>query len=247
MNIIRRSWSFPKNTLAFWGVTLALLLFACGQEPAQPSAKPEPPPAAQTPPKVGPPSQAKTAPVPEKVLKVVKDRSGKHTARVMQRGDKQVVVRDGQAGPEYDEVGEVAFSADGRTLAYEAQKGEVRVLVLDEREWLLEAAVAHGSLKVSPDNRRLAMVARTKDRWQVMVDGKPDPPFDFVFTDTLRFSPDSKRLGYLALKGEMLHVVVDGQALYQLNIMIAGEKALKESLSKTKAAEPEKGREGKAK
>jgi hypothetical protein len=62
--------------------------------------------------------------VADQILKVVKDKSGRHTAEVVQRGEKNLVIRDGQPGPEYDQVGEVAFSADGRSLAYEARRGE---------------------------------------------------------------------------------------------------------------------------
>ena len=222
MNYTQRAVPFPKYSLAFGGLVFALLLSACGQEP------PEQPP------------QTKPTPVPEKVLKVIKDRKGQHTAQVVQRGDKQLVVLDGQAGPEYDEVSRFTFSADGRTLAYEARRGEARLLVLGNREWPLDAKVVHGSLKLSPDSRRLALVGRKEGKWQVMLEGRPHQPFDFVFTDTLKFSPDSKRLGYLALKGGMLQVVVDGQVLRQLNIMLAGEKALKQYLSQAQEARAEK-------
>ncbi len=223
MTCTRRSVPFLKYFLACWGLGLVLLLSGCGQEP------PERPP------------QAKPAPVPEKVLKVIKDRKGKHTAQVVQRGAKKVVVRDGRAGPEYDEVSHFTFSADGRSLAYEAKRGRSRLVVLNEQEWPLDTKVVHGSLKLSPDTRRLALVGRVGNKWQVMVEGRPHQPFDFVFTDTLKFSPDSKRLGYLALKGGMLQVVVDGQVGRQLNILMAGKEALKESLSRTKEAGAAKG------
>jgi len=196
----------------------ALLLGACVPEPTEG------------------PSPVKPAPVPEKVLKVIKDRKGKHTAQVVQRGAKQVVIRDGRRGQEYDEVSHLTFSADGRSLAYEAQRGQARLLVLDNHEWPLNTQVVDGSFELSPDNRRLAMVGRVGGKWQVMVEGHPHQPFDFVFTDTLKFSPDSKRVGYLALKGGMLQVVVDGEVVRQRNILIAGEEALKRALSRTKEA-----------
>jgi hypothetical protein len=160
----------------------------------------------------------------------VKDQSGRHTARVVQREDKQVVIRDGQPGPEYDQVSEVTFSADGESLAYEAKKGKQHLMVLDDREWPLKAEVVQDSFRVSPDNKRLALVAWHQDKWQVMVDGHPDPPFDFIFIETLKFSPNSTHTGYLALRGERLAAVMDGKVRGQWDILPLGDKALKEAL-----------------
>jgi hypothetical protein len=151
-----------------------------------------------------------------------------------------VLLRDGQSGPEYDQIGQIASSADGRSLAYEAQKGKSHVLVLDGREWPLEAEVVQGSLTVSPDNKRLALVAYAKDKWQVMVDGRPDPPFDFVITETVKFSRNSKHSGYLALKGAKLQVVVDGKAQAQFDILSDGNQALREFLSQAELRDMEK-------
>jgi hypothetical protein len=164
---------------------------------------------------------------------------------VVQRGDKRLVLRDGQPGLEYNQIGEVAFSADGRSLAYEAQKGKSRVLVLDGREWPLQAEVVHGSLLVSPNNKRLALVACAKDKCQVMVDGRPHPPFDFVITETLKFSRNSQHTGYLALKGGKLQVVVDGKVLSQLGILSEGNKALQESMTQAENADAEENGEDK--
>lgn len=198
-----------KYPLVVLGLAVAFLLGGCGQEPAGSTAP---------------------SPAPEKVLRIVKDRKGRHTARVVQQGAKQLVLRDGEPGPEYDRIGAVAFSADGRTLAYEALKGKQKVVVLDEQEWPLDAEVVQGSLTMSPDSKRLALVACAKDKCQVMVDGRPDPPFDYVFPDTLRFSSDSRHTGYLAFKGKRLQVVVDGRVRDRLDILTEGNKALTEYL-----------------
>ena len=94
-----RPFLAPKYSLAFWGLTIALLLGGCSQEPAGSPNPSQPSPADQAPPTVGPPSQAQPAPA-DKVLKVVKDKRGRHIARVVQRGDKRVVLRDGRPGTE---------------------------------------------------------------------------------------------------------------------------------------------------
>ncbi len=161
---------------------------------------------------------------------VVRDDRGRHTTRVVQRQDKQVVIRDGREGPEYDRVSGVTFSADGASLAFEAERGGAHVMVLDDREWPLTAQVVQDSFTVSPDNKRLALVARHQDKWQVMVDARPDPPFEFIFAETLRFSPNSAHTGYLALKGQQLVAVVDGQVKDQRDILTPGSKALEELL-----------------
>jgi hypothetical protein len=165
---------------------------------------------------------------------------------VVQRDDKQVVVRDGKPGPEYDHIGEVAFSADGESLAYEAQKGKQHLMVLDDKEWPLKAEVVQESFKVSPDNKRLALVTWHQDKWQVMVDGRPDPPFDFIFAETLKFSPNSTHTGYLALTGDKLAAVVDGKVRGQWSILPLGDKALQEALNQADATDvAKKGEENK--
>lgn len=210
---------------------MAVLLGGCSQEPAgSPASAPLPPPA-PSPPQMESPSQAKPAPVADQLLKLVKDRSGRHTAQVVQRGNKQVVIRDGQSGLEYDQVGTITFSTDGDSLAYEASRGKEHVVVLDGREWPLKAEVVQESIRLSPDNKRLALVAWHQDKWQVMVDGRPDPPLDFIFINTLKFSPDSKHAGYLALKNGKLTAVVDGKVRGQWDILATGNQALEELLS----------------
>jgi hypothetical protein len=223
VNPIQPFYSPSKYPLVVLGVAIVMLLGGCSQEPS-----PSPP--------KGESSQGQLSPA-DKVLKVVKDRKGRHTARVVQRGAKQLVVRDEQPGPEYDQIGAIAFSADGRILAYEARKGKQQVVVLGEQEWPLEAEVVQDSFRMSPDSKRLALIACAKNKWQVMVDGRPDPPFDFIFPQTLEFSPDSKHIGYLALKVGKLLVVMDGKVQSHLDILTEGSKALTEFLSRADQAD----------
>jgi hypothetical protein len=222
-------------SLACLGLALVLLLSGCGPEPASPPS--QPPPAEQPPPRVGPPAEAEPEPITDQVLRVVKDPGGRRTAHVVERGDKNLVLLDGQAGPEYDLVGEVAFSADGNSLAYEARRGKDHVVVLDGREVPITAEVVQNSFKVSPDHKRLALATFAKDAWLVLVDGRPHPAFDFVFIDTLAFSADSRRLGYLALKRGKLQVVVDGKVWQELEILPQGKNILQEFLSQAEKTE----------
>ena len=93
---------------------------------------------------------------------------------------------------------------------------------------------------MSPDNKRLALVACSRGKCLVMVDGRPDPPFDHVFLETIRFSPDSQHTGYLAIKGKKLQVVVDGKVREQMDILTEGNKVLTEYLSRAESAEAPK-------
>jgi len=185
----------------------------------------------QSPPRLGPPTMEPPRPPAEEILKVVHDRKGRHTAQVIRRGDRQLVLRDGRPEPEYDRVGEISFSEDGSSLAYEARRGEERFLVVDGQELPLKATIFPGSLKLGPDNRRLALVAQAGSQWQVLVDGCPGPPFDFIFTDSLKFSPDGRRFGYLALKEAKLQVVVDHIIRRELDILAEGAEVLADTLS----------------
>jgi hypothetical protein len=110
-------------------------------------------------------------------------------------------------------------------------------VVLDDQEWPVKAQIVHDSFKVSPDNKRLALVALTGDKWQVMVDGRPDPPFDFIFIETLRFSADSRHTGYLAMKGQKLQAVVNGKSRGEWDVLTAGHQALERLLAQAESVE----------
>jgi hypothetical protein len=173
---------------------------------------------------------AKQEKPPEKVLKVVKAPDSLRTAEIVQRGDKRLVRVDGIAGPEYEDVAGLTFMVDGHHMAYEAQRDGKRLLVLDGKEWPLKAEVAQGSIKVSPDYRRLALVAFNDGAWQAMVDGRPHSPFQYIWVETLQFSLDSEHLGYLALEGQKLAVVVDGKVKQRLEILKEGQETLRDLL-----------------
>ncbi len=183
---------------------------------------------------------AKQAGPPEKVLKVVKAPKGGQIAEIVQRGDHQMVRVNGIPGPEYEDIAGVIFMVDGHHMAYEAKHDGKWLLVLDGKEWPLDAEVAHGSIQVSPDYRRLALLGYSESKWQTMVDGRPGPPFDFIWRETLQFSPDSAHVGYLALEGNKVAVVVDGKVQQRLEILNEGKEALSQILHE-KPEEPKTG------
>src|SRR5687768_10203358 len=65
-----------------------------------------------------------------------------------------------------------------------------------------------GSLRVSPDNRRVAYLAQTGNKKMVVVNDKAGKPYDLI--GHFAFSPDSQRFAYAAVTGNQGYVVVDG-------------------------------------
>ncbi len=72
-----------------------------------------------------------------------------------------------------------------------------------------------GSIVVSPDGTRLAYVLDTGRGYRVVLDGKEQPAFTFIFPKTLKFSPDGKRFAYTvglnANRKPPTAVVIDGK------------------------------------
>jgi hypothetical protein len=70
-------------------------------------------------------------------------------------------------------------------------------------------------LKVSPDGKRVACVAKAGNiifsKRFVFVDGKEEKQYDGIGEGTPIFSPDSKRVSYWACVGNKCLVVVDGK------------------------------------
>ena len=62
--------------------------------------------------------------------------------------------------------------------------------------------------RVSPDQRRVFLVAQREGRAMVMIDGTPGPAYDEVSSPC--FSPDSRRIAYSARRENSMFLVVDG-------------------------------------
>ncbi|MGD0463919.1 MAG: hypothetical protein ABSB74_15655, partial [Tepidisphaeraceae bacterium] len=69
--------------------------------------------------------ETRLGPMDAEVLYPVFSRDGRHFAYVARRDQMLCVVVDGQAGAEYDDIGEdsVIFSPDGKRVAYAAKTG----------------------------------------------------------------------------------------------------------------------------
>ena len=94
--------------------------------------------------------------------------------------------------------GPPVFSPNGKRLAYVAQEGVQRLVVLDGKPGTKYEAVYKGTLTFSPDSKRLAYLAGKGGKRIVVVDGSDGNPYTDVGATTLRFSPDGTKLAYAA-------------------------------------------------
>ncbi|MEK7397991.1 MAG: hypothetical protein AAB116_13745, partial [Candidatus Poribacteria bacterium] len=62
---------------------------------------------------------------------------------------------------------------------------------------------------VSPDNKRLAYLARRDDGWFVVVDGSEGKGYELIVQGRLMFSPNSKRIAYVATRNDKMIVIID--------------------------------------
>ena len=132
-------------------------------------------------------------------------------AFVTWRGGRNVVIRDGEAGPEFDAVSwPLALSTDGRVVAYQARQGEDQFCVVGGRKSRAYRSV--GLPVLSADGSVVAFAASNEDGWRVVRNCKEGERYDWVGNLTLH--PTGRRLAYTAERREAgklkAFVVVDG-------------------------------------
>ena len=124
---------------------------------------------------------------------------GKRWAYAAQRGDKWVVVVDGEAGLKYDGIAApLVFSLDSKRLAYAAMNGNDWFAVVDGKSENVE-----GRPIFSLDCRHVAYVAKRGDKSVVVLDGDAGPECDTVVKNGPTFGAD-RVLGYLTVKEDTL-------------------------------------------
>ena len=127
-----------------------------------------------------------------------------------QKSAKRVmVVVDGQAGAEYDGISSLIFSADGKRVAYAAQKG-AKVVGGGGRPGgpRSTTGIGKGTLIFSADGKRVGDTAQ-KGREAVGGGGRPERVPETTEYAPLIFSADGKRVAYVAGKDKKRFVVVD--------------------------------------
>ncbi|MBI3597403.1 MAG: PD40 domain-containing protein [Nitrospirae bacterium] len=143
------------------------------------------------------------------------DTGGHYSTWVARPGRRLILIRDEIPSPEYDEIGWIDFSPDGRRLAYSARIGDTWKVIADGVEHGdYELALPFGGVEhpafFSPDGRRLAYAAKHGGKWHAVIDGAEGPAFDFVDAFGGRFSPDSRRTVYKAERSGKQFIVADG-------------------------------------
>jgi hypothetical protein len=113
---------------------------------------------------------------------------------------KWCVILDGKPQPACDNLGPLAFSPDGKRVAYAAvhkdSQKETWQVVANGKPGNSFDAIGHQTLLFSPDGRHLAYAAQTGAEWCVVLDGKSGPPYDGI--GQVKFSPNSQLLAYVA-------------------------------------------------
>ncbi|MFH1009684.1 MAG: hypothetical protein V1784_00440, partial [bacterium] len=106
-----------------------------------------------------------------------------------------------------------------------AQVQEKRIQLVTREVSLgsIDPGIIEKSVVVSPDGRRVAYVARRRDKQVVVVDGQEGKEYDKIGILSLEFSPDGKRVAYRALRGDKQLVVVDGQEGKEYNEIGEGD------------------------
>jgi hypothetical protein len=105
---------------------------------------------------------------------------------------------------------QLAFSPDGRRLAYLLYAGGEAVLVVgEERRTVLGTVV--GTPLFSPDGSEISYVAVNGSDWRVVRGESAGERFDRIEWTSLRYSPDGRSLAYAASRGERA-VLVAGEA-----------------------------------
>ncbi len=135
----------------------------------------------------------------------------RHVYAVASAG-KQSMVIDGVEGPAYASVGPAVFSADGKRVAYVAERS---MLVLDGREQKRYDKIATESIRFSREGGRVAYLASTLEKsggekLYFIVDGQPKGPFEGVVRSSFIFSPDGRHTACIVMRDRRQVAVVDG-------------------------------------
>lgn len=111
-------------------------------------------------------------------------------------------------GPAWEGVGEIVWSAEGRRLAYAAERaGKWRVIVDGHAGGSFDALVGR-SLQWSADGRRFAYVGRRGAARFVVEGARQSEGYDGIAG--LTFSADGAQLGYVARSGASVRLWING-------------------------------------
>jgi len=120
----------------------------------------------------------------------------------LKENGKVVVVTDGKVdSTEYDAIGFILFSPDGKRVAFTAEVDSKWFMVVDGKAVLDFDDISLSCITFSPDNKHLAYVAIDNNNLKCFVlDGKEGTKYNGVNKPI--FSKDSKHIAYSVMKGK---------------------------------------------
>ncbi len=126
-------------------------------------------------------------------------------------GGKAVLSVDGRVrSGEYEEIGLIYFSPDGKRIAYSVKnKGKWRVMI-DEEPGPEYDEIGIIDIAFSPDGKKLAYAARNGGKWYAILDGKPIIAGGHESVRDFAFSPDNGHFVYSASSDNKQAFVMDG-------------------------------------
>lgn len=119
------------------------------------------------------------------------------------------VVKNGNPGPEYEDIKQVRFSPDSSRMLYAARK-DGRWYITGEDGIQGEGYLDILRIVFGPDSEQLVYLAKTAEGVFAVHDGEPSRVFDRIVGEPM-FSPDGNRLAYSVIEGDKMRMVVDGE------------------------------------
>ena len=125
---------------------------------------------------------------------------GDHGAYVVQDGDSERVVADGQAGARYARIGMLCYSLTGGHLAYTAMVDDQWRVITDGKEGPLFTKILDDELTFSADGTHIAYPVLEEKLIRMVLDDQPQTiTTAWIDQGSLTFSPDGRHLAYIAL------------------------------------------------
>ncbi|MFN7182153.1 MAG: hypothetical protein ACK4NF_05700, partial [Planctomycetota bacterium] len=122
------------------------------------------------------------------------------------QGGTKIIVINNKDVNEYNRIGMLTFSDDGKRVGFVAKKGNKEVAVIDGKESNEYDKITWKPI-FSPNSKRAVFVAKKGNKEVMVIDGKESKKYDHIkFWPT--FSPDGKRTGFIVIKdGEEVAVI----------------------------------------
>lgn len=127
---------------------------------------------------------------------------GQHLAYAVKKAGIACVVMDGREGKPFEDPSSLVWSPKSDRISFVGFLGEKCMIVTQDAQGCQGGpeftGMVAGSLRFSPDGRRLCYAAIRNSRQVVVVDGNAGPEYGMISEEMPVFSPDSRRVAYIA-------------------------------------------------